>query len=74
MTDVNRKTMTKIIVAYYHLAQLLDEYQHNTELDYSRAKINDIQNLCLDRGLSYMTVPYENQTIIWIGKGKLSQR
>jgi hypothetical protein len=66
--------MTKIIVAYYHLAQLLDEYQHNTELDYSREKINDIQNLCLDNGLSYMTVPYEEMTIIWIGKGKLSQR
>lgn len=66
--------MNKIVVAYYHLSQLLDAYPHRTEFDYSREKINEIQNHCLDNGLSYMTVPYEEMTIIWIGKGKLSQR
>lgn len=66
--------METILVGYYHLAQLLPEYEHKTELEYSREKINEIQNLCLDRGLSYMTVPYETYTAIMIGKGKLSQR
>ena len=66
--------MNKLIVGYFHLTQLLDEYPHNTEMDYSREKINEIQNKCLDNGLSYMTVPYNDYTIIWVGRGKLTQR
>lgn len=66
--------MSKIVVGYYHISKLLDMFEHNQEFEYSREKINEIQNTCLDNGLSYMTIPYEDYTIIWIGKGKLSQR
>lgn len=64
----------KIVVGYYHIAKLLDQFDHNQEFEYSREKINEIQNICLDNGLSYMTIPYPEYTLIWIGKGKLSQR
>lgn len=66
--------METLIVYYWHGTQLLDNYYHQEELNFSKIKLYAIEDECHKNGLSYMVVPNETSTVIYIGKGRLTQR
>lgn len=71
--------MKKIYVAYW-FSHFVDEmgYKHNDEFDYSEEKRNEIINKALEKGISVMLRPVNNERgegiIIWLDKGRFGQR
>jgi len=63
----------KIVISYYHLRKLMD-YEHCEGFPYSKRNLNKIVGKVLEEGLSCMIVPFNSQVVVYIGKGRLTQR
>lgn len=69
--------MKKIVVAYWKHYDLIPEFKHNTEFDFSVEKQNEIFKTIIDNGMSMMVRPnmgtYEDTLLIYIDNGRFTQ-
>ena len=66
--------MKTITVAYWYGREKDFEYEHNTQFEYSDEKRNELFNEIIAKGYTVMAMPSGDTLIMWIGKGKLTQR
>jgi len=66
--------MKTITVAYWHGKTKDFEYEHNTSFEYSNEKRDQLFNEIINKGYTVMAMPNGENLIMWIGKGKLTQR
>lgn len=67
--------MNKIIVSYYHGKKYSDlKFNLDEEFDYSTRKLNSIVHYLIKRGYSVQIRPYQYYILIWIDKGRFSQK
>lgn len=66
--------MKTITLAYWYGKEKDLEYEHGQTFEYSDEKRNELFNEIISKGLSVMAIPREGDLIMWIGKGKLTQR
>lgn len=69
--------MKKIVIAYWKRYDLIPEFKHNTEFDFSVEKQNEIFKTIIDNGMSMMVRPnmgtYEDTLLIYIDNGRFTQ-
>lgn len=69
--------MKTITIAYWNIQNLIPEFKHNCQFEYSIEKQNEIVQKILDRGLSAMLRPNlgdnKDTLLIYIDMGRFGQ-
>lgn len=69
--------MKKIVVASWKGHNLIPDFEHNSEFEYSIEKQNEIVQTIIEHGFSAMVRPnmgtYQDTLLIYIDKGRFTQ-